>query len=770
MSSRIIVLTVLWLITIACGWHGFYTISPSAPSLSHLYLTLQLFGLNGNFSSGALPLGVDIARFAAPVLTLYTAIITFAGSFMQAARRFKARHFLHNHVVVCGLGQKGLAIATDLLAKGYSVVVLDPTPQKEHTVAILAYPKSVFINASAANITALADARVQHAQHVFVVCGNDAINAEVWSALADQKTTAELTVHVHMQDLSLAQHLELRADSLQREKDTPRLRILNTHQAAVRQLFENFPFNVTSQVHGSNRPHLVFLGFGQMGRHVLLEVLRLYTSEAASQKTSISVIDRQAVRIWREFEANNPSIEQLCQVNLLETDILSDKQLLLTLQKQSDPVSAFYVCLDNDVTTLREALYLRKRCLQLKNSNAPIFAHLRASPGFETLTYTAKGATKLISSIVAFGSLKNIFTAKVLLNESLDNLSKSFHEYYLDKYKTVKQTLDAQQPQNVTKKRKLAPAQQPWKDLSETYRRANRHAADHLAIKLRRLDCRLHPSSLSAEQLKVSAQSFEFTVAETDHLAQQEHERWCAERFLEGWRYSAVRSDVAKLHPALMRWDELQSEEQEKNKQSIKELPLIAAKAGFEVKRELIIGVTGHRTYKSPDAVTKQIRTQLQRLVNEHPDHKIVCISALAAGADQEVARIALSEFAAELWVVTPFPLELYMEDFKGEEEAFNTLLNQATQFFEMPLRFGSVTQVASESHVRNNQYALAGAFVSARAHQLVAVWDGLEARGKGGTAEVVSWIQDQKLPQSYAFARLLHKPLAQLNIIRVER
>lgn len=764
MSSRSIALTVLWLITLACGWHGFYSITPTAPALSHLYSTLQLFSLNGSFPNGPLPLEADIARFVAPVLTLYTAIITFAGSFMQAARRFKARYFLRDHIVVCGLGHKGLAIATDLLANGKSVVVLDPAPQEEHILAILAYPKSVFINASATNATALTGAGVQHAQHVFVVCGNDAINSEVWSTLADQKTTAELTVHVHMQDLSLAQHLELRADNLLREKHAPRLRILNTYQAAVRQLFESFPFNTTSHVYDSGRPHLVFLGFGQMGRHVLLEALRLYTSAAVSQKINISVIDRNAVRIWREFEANHPSIEQLCQVSLVETDILNEKKLLINLQKQADPVSAFYVCLDNDVTTLREALYLRKSSLQLKNSNAPIFAYLRASPGFESLTCAVKGATKLASGVVAFGSLKHTLTAKVLLNESLDTLAKNFHEFYLDKYKTVKQT------QDLTKNNKLPPAQQPWKDLSETYRRANRHAADHLAIKLRSLDCRLFPASKPAEQPKEATQRFEFTAEETALLAQQEHQRWCAERFLDGWRYSAVRSDIAKLHPALMRWDELQIDEQGKNKQSIKELPLIAGKAGFEVKRELMVGVTGHRVYKNPDAVTKQIRTLLQRLVNEHPDHKMICISALAAGADQEVARIALSEFAAELWVVTPFPLELYMEDFKGEEDDFNTLLNQASQLFEMPLRFGSVTQVASEQDVRNNQYALAGAFVAARSHQLVAVWDGLEARGKGGTAEVVSWAQDKKLPQNYAFPGLLHKPLAQLNIIRVER
>lgn len=743
-SRKALLLTLLWILTIACGWYGYATLSPTAPPLSHLYAALQLFGLNGSFADETLPLGIEIARFAAPALTVYTVILAFAGSVLQATRNLRARHLWRGHVIVCGLGAKGLAIASSLLASGKRVVVIDPAPTDAHAQAIDGHPRAVLLRASALDRPALARAGLLRSRHAVVVCGSDACNTEVWSALETEADTTELTVHVHMQDLALARRLELGVDALRSER-SPRLRLVNTHQIAVRQLFLRWPLDQIACTHGPATPHLVLVGFGQMGRHILLEALRLYGSEAATP-LRISIIDRQAGLAWREFANQHWGIERLCQFTLLEADGLASEALLVRLA----PVTAWYVCLDDDSLALREALYLRQHCLRTREANAPVFVRLRDSPGFERLLGPTGNTPRPTGGLLAFGALIDSLNCDVLLDESLDQLARSFHDFYLQLFGQTSVP---------------GPAQQPWDRLGETYRRASRHTADHLGVKLRGIDICLLPSRLQP------AAEVSFSAAETLGLAEREHLRWSIERRLEGWQQAAIRVDAARLHPRLQPWSALPDTVRQQNADQMKALPKIARGAGLTLRRQLVVGVTGHRRYTDTGHVRDALLQRLRRIVEAHPEHHLVVLSALAAGADQELAQLALDHFGAELWVVAPFPLELYRGDFADQELAqFEALLGRAARYDEMPLRFGSLAQIAAEPDARNRQYALAGAYVVQRSQQLVALWDGQAAQGVGGTAEVVGWVQAGTVPEPYRFVRLSAKRLPALEIVPVQR
>jgi hypothetical protein len=127
-----------------------------------------------------------------------------------------------------------------------------------------------------------------------------------------------------------------------------------------------------------------------------------------------------------------------------------------------------------------------------------------------------------------------------------DALAKQFHEAYLREYagKTGAGT--------------------PWDTLSETYRRANRRAAWHLAQKLWTLGLSIpdDPSLLGTVDpvtydnvIKPLAAS----TAEDDtmrRLARLEHERWCADRRLDGWEHGEVRDDTRRRHPSLVSFDD----------------------------------------------------------------------------------------------------------------------------------------------------------------------------------------------------------------------
>lgn len=152
--------------------------------------------------------------------------------------------------------------------------------------------------------------------------------------------------------------------------------------------------------------------------------------------------------------------------------------------------------------------------------------------------------------------------------------------------------------------------------------------------------------------------------------------------------------------------------------------------AGFRMKR---IGVTGHRSI--PDELLGHVEEGLRSVLGGHQG-PLEALSSLAEGADQLFAAIAL-EYGADLTVV--IPSGDYEEGFgdTGSLDRYLGLKRRAAQ--EVRMDFARSTDEA---------YYAAGTYIADSCDRLVAVWDGLPARGHGGTAEIV------------AYARALGKPV----------
>ena len=69
-------------------------------------------------------------------------------------------------------------------------------------------------------------------------------------------------------------------------------------------------------------------------------------------------------------------------------------------------------------------------------------------------------------------------------------------------------------------------------------------------------------------------------------MAQLEHEMWCQEMLNAGWQYGRTRDKKQLTNPDLVPWDELPAEEIFKNKNFIRRLPKVLARAGFQIERK----------------------------------------------------------------------------------------------------------------------------------------------------------------------------------------
>nr|WSZ95288.1 hypothetical protein OH820_06085 [Streptomyces sp. NBC_00857] len=144
------------------------------------------------------------------------------------------------------------------------------------------------------------------------------------------------------------------------------------------------------------------------------------------------------------------------------------------------------------------------------------------------------------------------------------------------------------------------------------------------------------------------------------------------------------------------------------------------------------IGVTGHRNI--PAEAYAHIRAAVQAALRTHTG-SMEALSSLAVGADQLFATLALDR-DADLTVV--IPSGDYEDTFDGPEELadYRRLKDRATS--EVRMAF---------PHSTDEAYYAAGTYIADHCDRLLAVWDGLPARGLGGTGDIVRYARERGKP-----------------------
>ncbi|HYI15631.1 MAG TPA: hypothetical protein VEX37_09580 [Thermomicrobiales bacterium] len=166
-------------------------------------------------------------------------------------------------------------------------------------------------------------------------------------------------------------------------------------------------------------------------------------------------------------------------------------------------------------------------------------------------------------------------------------------------------------------------------------------------------------------------------------------------------------------------------------------------------------GVTGHRPSglagADLDMLRQRIREALTEIASTEPSVPLVVISPLAEGADQLIAREAVNA-GYLLDCVLPFPRDDYASDFAGaaKRSEYYALLGSAGQIIEL---HGS----RETPEVTDAAYMAAGEHVVEHADVIIAIWDGAEARGSGGTGDVVALALACSLPVLWIAAHQPH-------------
>jgi hypothetical protein len=170
---------------------------------------------------------------------------------------------------------------------------------------------------------------------------------------------------------------------------------------------------------------------------------------------------------------------------------------------------------------------------------------------------------------------------------------------------------------------------------------------------------------------------------------------------------------------------------------------------GDSRRHRLRVGIVGHRhnRLRAEDvpALIARVGQILERVdavargqrgaTKGQQDNVLSVTSALADGADRIGARAALARGCA-LECPLPFQRDEYEKDFDGPQSR--------NEFREMLEAAETVWELAGSRRDAAGAYAAVGAAVLDHSDLLLAIWDGKDARGRGGTAEIVRAAADR--------------------------
>lgn len=186
-----------------------------------------------------------------------------------------------------------------------------------------------------------------------------------------------------------------------------------------------------------------------------------------------------------------------------------------------------------------------------------ILVYLRRRSGFGSL-FGSMGKSGGGASIHAFGLIETMYNRDTLLHEKQDAVAMALHEDYRKRH-----------------------GGDEWSKLTEAFRDSNRLAADHISVKLRAIGLRMadkgegEPADLTV--FKTTEDKNAAPEPGLELLAEMEHSRWCAERWLLGWRFGEPKDREErirlKINRDLVPWADINPEERKKDWEQMRAIP-----------------------------------------------------------------------------------------------------------------------------------------------------------------------------------------------------
>jgi hypothetical protein len=569
---RLPLAAALLLVSIILGYIGhvkyFSSIGEPNTVWDDVYYTLRMVNPAATPLQGTLNIELQVARVLAAIATLYIAAEALLAIFRDQVQMLRLRA-IKDHIVICGLGQKGLLLTDSYRALGANVVIIE----RDENNPLIGHCRdrgAIVLTGNAADPQLLRRARVDKARHVISVCSSDGTNTEialyVRQIVGNRKGNA-LSCLAHIVDLRLWSFLREREIRMGRI-DAFRLSFFNIYDSGTRVLLYKYRPFISPSEHESNE-HIIVIGVGHMGERLVVTAARMWRySETNGSRLRITLVDKNANSKKESLCLAYPELEKVCELLPIEIDVNSPEfERTPFLREVNGKYNArkIYICLGDESVALATILKLRQH---LKVPSIPMIVRMNTAAGLTTLLRHLKNENDSTGEVHAFPLLEESCTPELIWGGSTyEILARAIHDDYIKNAMSRGET-------PVTNRSML-----PWDDLPETLRESNRNQAEHISEKLHTLGYDFIMTS------DWDPQPIKFSDDEIEQMSRMEHTRFVNERLRAGWKYGTPKNDEKKISPTLIPYDQLSEEEKDKDRTTVIGIPEFLVKAGFQVYR-----------------------------------------------------------------------------------------------------------------------------------------------------------------------------------------
>jgi hypothetical protein len=583
-SARI-VFTAVAVAAFVLGVVGFSQYLPAHPAygrgpLDLVYYSLQLFVLDASPLQTAthLPVTLEIARFAAPAVTIY--LIFLAVQALLAQRLVQARiRVTRGHSILCGPQETVRQLAEQIRREtGGKTVIISGGPRR-------ALPRGqLYVVGDPRQRQVLDRAGLKRARELIAVGPDSVLNAEVAVAVhaVDRERRTPVTCYAEAQDNQLFQAV---VGEQVGPGETNRLDSFNRHDRTAWALLEHLPPPPASDP----RSAVLVIGYGGLGR-VLVDRL---------------------VQFWSDGTASGGPIPRLCvldpdvPVDVVERRHADAKGRVSVSARRSDPSwlttvddlvvpaadgsgsfpGLVYVCLDDDVAGIAvgdTALRLlagnqtTETTIVVAVPHSGVLGRAAAGPDLDRESSgrpedepAGPAAVRTVRSarLVLVSVVRTVYTIAAMRTGTNEQLAKAIHETYL---RHVMDRGDSPESNDAVRQ---------WDRLPDYLKDSNREQAWDIGRKLTMVGLSAVPRGGGSDG------GVTLSDDDVEKLAKVEHRRWMNERTAKGWRWGTVRDNHRKLDPDLVEWGDLSEESRDKDRSAVRAIPKHLATAGLRIIR-----------------------------------------------------------------------------------------------------------------------------------------------------------------------------------------
>nr|WP_320161123.1 NAD-binding protein [uncultured Methanoregula sp.] len=567
-----LLLFVVFMGVFTLGYLGLTTLYPQESCLNVAFLTMQLFVMNSGVYQGPPIWTLNIARVAAPII-LYTSIITLvAQRFFYHLELLKIRIFTRNHIVVCGLGYVGSIVIRNLIkTQAVPIVVIEKNPNHEEVAWCRRHGVTVIIG-DAADKKSLNDARISVAHSLWIATGSDEVNAKVIAEAFEivKGRRLPLDCHVHIIDPKFSNLLRI-TEGAHINSLGMNLEFLNIYQIASFWYAEKLPELLLLSVDPAD-VHILVVGIGRMGENLIFELAKRTQQQCFGnkprQRIRISIIDRDAAGKKAMLEKQYARIADHCEIIPHTLELFSPdfyKEKFLEGIDAAHPFSTVFIVTADESLNFSTGLYLNQK---MNTYITPIIIRTAHDEGF----------ARFFNEIAA----KNIGNYQNLRVFPLVSYS-SFVDSREDMIELVARTLHRNYIINQFNNEGILPGSKsslkPWDELTDDFKDSNRSQAANIKHAVGSVGYSIISRASWDEPLTV------FSDEDVEQMAINEHDRWWAERRMNGWTYGPNKDVDKKVSPFMVSWDTLPKNVKDSDRNFVQSYPRILAMIDLTLKK-----------------------------------------------------------------------------------------------------------------------------------------------------------------------------------------